>query len=125
MGEEVRCLPLAVIDLARDLARQVLPEGAAEIDVEQLEAAADPPDRQPALAGEVHEVPFELVPFRAHLDLGVREDRLAVTGGIDVDPAGEDEALGLGGEVTKGEVRERGQHLDLRPGTPREVRAST
>src|SRR6185369_1669860 len=59
------------------LARQVLPERAAEKDVEDLNTAADPPDRRAVAPRRGEEVPFDLVTFREQLDAGVRQQLLA------------------------------------------------
>ena len=45
VGQDVRRFGLAVIDLAGELGRQVLPEGAAQVDVQHLDPPADGEDR--------------------------------------------------------------------------------
>src|SRR3954468_3023527 len=107
MGERVRRLADFVIDAGRVLRGQVLPEGAAEVDVEHLEAAADAPDREMPLARGVEQCPLQGIAVGHGLDVGVRKHRLAVALRLHVGTAAQDHGggrrseslgrLGLGG----------------------------
>ena len=88
-SSRVRC----VDDRRRALARDVLHERAAEGDVDDLEAAADPEDRAPGPLRLFEEPEVEVVALGVDLDGPVLERRPAVPGGIDVHAAPEHEGV--------------------------------
>ena len=77
---------------------QVLVQGAAQVDVEDLAAPADGEDRHVGLEGGGQEGPFTGVPIQVDApDLGVRVR--TVGGGVQVATAGEDEGVEHGDDV--------------------------
>ena len=68
----------------RELDRQILPERTAEVDVDHLQATADPPHRQVQLPRGIEHVPLQLVALREGLDRPLGKDRLAIAGRFDV-----------------------------------------
>lgn len=81
----------SVTGVAEDVG-QVLVETAAEVDVEDLHAAADPEERQAAVEGGGDQRELGLVAEVAHVaGLGMRG--FAVVGRVDVTTAGDDEAV--------------------------------
>src|SRR6266545_7659205 len=74
---------IGVVDAARALARQVLVQGAAQSDVQDLDPAADGEDRQPPGAGagdegELHCVPRRIDFLQLWVRVGAVAARLAV-----------------------------------------------
>ena len=89
VGEGVERAVEIVLAGVGELRGEVLPQGAAEEDVEHLHAAADPPDRHRALPRPGQQLEVEGVALRQHAQVPAGERLLAVGAGIEVGAAGE------------------------------------
>ena len=88
---------LPVLDRAGALRRKILVQRAAERRVDELAAAADAEDGQTRPHRFLQQRKLQRVPFRAELHALV-EPRFSVHGGVDVRPAGEENAAAEGEE---------------------------